>query len=88
MKKFLFVILFIICFIEIKSQTINQNQSRETWVLVWNDMTKQIIMIVEPNHLTTTIYRLEEFTTEESLRQFIIDNNLKEESYDTFNQRI
>lgn len=86
MKKYLVLILILILFGSMKAQTIHNNVSRDTWVLVYNDTTKQVIAIIDPKYKTTTIYTLKEFTTEEELRLFIKNNNLKEEEQnDTFN---
>lgn len=54
----------------------NQNQSSTTWVLVWNNVTKQVIEMVPPGEVTSTDFNLQEFASEDLLNQFIADNNL------------
>jgi hypothetical protein len=55
---------------------IKNNVSTETWVLVCDDSTKQVITTVEPGYHTTTIYILKEFSSSEELENYIKQNNL------------
>ncbi len=73
--KYIFIILFCLCSYT-HGQVINKNISAATWVLVYNDTTKQVITIVDPGHHTETIYPLVEFNSEQELESYIISNNL------------
>ena len=54
----------------------NVNQSKITWVLVWDGTSKQVIEVVPPGEVTNTDENLQEFASEDLLNQFIADNNL------------
>jgi hypothetical protein len=54
----------------------NFNQSKTTWVLVWDGTSKQVIDVVPPGEVTNTDENLQEFSTQDELNQFIQDNNL------------
>ena len=73
--KYIFIILFCFCSL-VYGQIINKNISAATWVLVYNDTTKQVIGIIDPGHHTETIYQLVEFNSEQELESYIIQNNL------------
>ena len=75
MIKYLITILLLLVVIT-KAQVINKNISRETYIAIYNDTTKQIIDIIEPNHRIMTIYKLKEFTNKEKLDTYIEKNKL------------
>jgi len=60
-----------------------KNLSNKTWVLVYDNSTKEVISIIEPGLNTETKFNLLEFNTKEELEKFIegfiIENKLEDE---------
>ena len=55
---------------------VNTNVSQSTWVLVYDESTKQVISIIEPGLHTETEFKLVEFSDRDDLEKYINDNGL------------
>ena len=55
----------------------NSISGARSWRLVYNELTLDVIAIIDTSGVTSTTFTIIEFETKDLLDQFVIDNNLK-----------